>query len=70
MNAAGSGIELITIERRLSTICTPYRLPVPGTIMFPGTGAQPKLWKLIYVISSEELRRFAFGLRFVCEFCA
>ena len=38
--------------------------------MFPGTGAQPKLWKLIYVISSEELRRFAFGLRFVCEFCA
>jgi hypothetical protein len=31
----------MTIERLLQAICTPYRLPVPGKIMFPGIGDQP-----------------------------
>jgi hypothetical protein len=41
-NAAGPGNEIMTIERILQTICTSYRLPVPGTIMFRDVGAQLK----------------------------
>ena len=37
-NAAGSGNEIMTIERLLQTIYTPYRLPVPRAIMLLGTG--------------------------------
>ncbi len=38
--------------------------------MLSGTGAQPNRCQLIYAIASGTLRRFAFGLRFVCEMCA
>ena len=60
----------MTIERLPQTICTPYRMPVPGKIMLSGIGAQPNRCQLIYAIASGTLRRFAFGLRFVCEICA
>lgn len=45
-------------------VLAPYRLLVPGKIMFPGVGAYPKPWKLTCAISSEKLRRLGFGLRF------
>jgi hypothetical protein len=58
-NAAGSGIELVTIERLLQMTGTPCRLPVPGKIMFPGTGTQPDRRELIRSINDSSFRNAA-----------